>query len=1368
MVLSCFVVFVTTYALILPAITLDQEEAERQGGIDVTTEQETYVGAEDSEVPEDSEDSEGAVASEDSAPADTVTSEGKSEQVQARSRSEELPSDTENATDTQISTNVVTSDGKDCKITVTYEPEAGIPDGAELSAIELDSDSKEYKEHYKKALDAIEDEQPKSDEEDAEKEALADLGLELVDPQQTVSVAFAKFFDISIWKDGEELEPSAPVQVTIEYDDPISVDSGAEAEIIHFAEDGIERIEPETDLNGTSDAEISTFEYQQSSFSISATLVKYTTTIPNGNYLIIKGAKVNGVDRYYALKADGSTVEVTKNGDTFTNTSSSADDAFWTFTNAGNGRYYIQNRSNWYNHLVLYNNIVGNWNQEIDVEAANGRRAVYLRNPNNTPLRFNGSTQQFVLGVEGGNAEQFFLARMTSEVPQGQGYDLKPAAETDLGDLLAWKDKIENSKIQVDKSASVFDYDNRIYQIDLKALSDVTIVSNKIDLELIVDTSRSMYFPANLEAVPSYYFTSILGNDNHSLERQLSWLSQDQVYYFIGDGEKATVYALYYAASGTNLNDTSGDQCWKFIDASYMNPPDAKSMNQSDRLNRLVGMRIDDLNYSLCNQNRPGGGSRIYTAPSSITRLAYLKEAVRIASEIVYAVDRNNRIGLVTFNKEAQVYQNYTNYNNRKQLYNKINTISLAGGTRQDLGLQKGLELYNNSDPNAQKIAILITDGAPNMQDSNGTQVPSDTAWSWIESDANNLKGSNSENVKLYTLGLSMNFVGGNNASHLDGLASDEDGLTRHFHAENGPDIANAVKSLIETLVYDATLEAEVTDALDPAFYPVDRDGNPIAPGTYYDENGKEYTWEKVTINGTEHWRVTYKEQRIGRGEKDSSGNVTSYGWTKSFYAKAKEDFLGGNNIKTNSNVRRYDHVEAKKCVYQDKATGQEKTIDPPSNLSWGQFSTPYVNVDELHLPEQSTEWTVYLGTEVNPEEQLRLLWDDIGVKQVVKNGGTTSDGSMMTGADEMWYPHGTSINEEDKDAPSDDAADARLALSHYPELNGQYEALLAAITNGTSYDSGNIPYSPYGHNNVGYLRVTATKTIDSGATDAQANAPEQHKTDKTGAPVERYVIKVTYTPSTEGAANTYPNSARPGKITTGTGEDEVKSENEHKINVFVKKLQILKSDQEHATITGAEAEFALYRKATDSELNDNTVTKVTPEGLTGSYVLVQTLTTTNGKATTDALPLLADDEPYYLVETKSPTGYNKLSEPLQIKIDMTGHNTWTQKKDGSTSQTKPNPYVLSDWLQEATILVTDSSGNESSSAVYELPAGQHDRYNSNNDTTDASVKYRIINSSGVELPNAGGPGTTWIYLIGSLLLLGCGVALVTRRRMRA
>ena len=43
-----------------------------------------------------------------------------------------------------------------------------------------------------------------------------------------------------------------------------------------------------------------------------------------------------------------------------------------------------------------------------------------------------------------------------------------------------------------------------------------------------------------------------------------------------------------------------------------------------------------------------------------------------------------------------------------------------------------------------------------------------------------------------------------------------------------------------------------------------------------------------------------------------------------------------------------------------------------------------------------------------------------------------------------------------------------------------------------------------------------------------------------------------------------------------------------------------------------------------------------------------------------------------------------------------------------------------------------------------------------------------IVNKQGVELPATGGIGTTIFYAIGTILVLGAGILLVTRRRMEA
>lgn len=47
------------------------------------------------------------------------------------------------------------------------------------------------------------------------------------------------------------------------------------------------------------------------------------------------------------------------------------------------------------------------------------------------------------------------------------------------------------------------------------------------------------------------------------------------------------------------------------------------------------------------------------------------------------------------------------------------------------------------------------------------------------------------------------------------------------------------------------------------------------------------------------------------------------------------------------------------------------------------------------------------------------------------------------------------------------------------------------------------------------------------------------------------------------------------------------------------------------------------------------------------------------------------------------------------------------------------------------------------------------------------SQKAEIENNTGVELPGTGGIGTTVFYVLGSLLVIGCGIVLVSRRRMQ-
>ena len=89
----------------------------------------------------------------------------------------------------------------------------------------------------------------------------------------------------------------------------------------------------------------------------------------------------------------------------------------------------------------------------------------------------------------------------------------------------------------------------------------------------------------------------------------------------------------------------------------------------------------------------------------------------------------------------------------------------------------------------------------------------------------------------------------------------------------------------------------------------------------------------------------------------------------------------------------------------------------------------------------------------------------------------------------------------------------------------------------------------------------------------------------------------------------------------------------------------------------------------------------------------------------------------YYLTETKQPDGYNKLAKSVKVEIDANG----AIKVDGKS------------------IVKTEG----------------------------AERLVEVENKSGTVLPSTGGAGTTMIYLIGGALVLGSGVVLATKRRVK-
>ena len=109
-----------------------------------------------------------------------------------------------------------------------------------------------------------------------------------------------------------------------------------------------------------------------------------------------------------------------------------------------------------------------------------------------------------------------------------------------------------------------------------------------------------------------------------------------------------------------------------------------------------------------------------------------------------------------------------------------------------------------------------------------------------------------------------------------------------------------------------------------------------------------------------------------------------------------------------------------------------------------------------------------------------------------------------------------------------------------------------------------------------------------------------------------------------------------------------------------------------------------------------------------GVTKITEVTTTASGKFTIQGL----DADTYYLTETQQPAGYNKLSASIKVVIS----------EEGKITIGTPGTEV---------------------------------------------TEVKVENKTGSRLPSTGGSGTTLIYILGAILVLGSSVVLITKKRMR-
>ncbi len=418
----------------------------------------------------------------------------------------------------------------------------------------------------------------------------------------------------------------------------------------------------------------------------------------------------------------------------------------------------------------------------------------------------------------------------------------------------------------VDKKATLVDWKDRTYEIELDATATKTIKGSEpkaVDVVLVLDTSGSMYFPKTL---------------TKAKYGKLNNLNGSGPYYFVNDT------AVYVAKK------FSGTWYYKKANNYYQNPDGPGYYTNG--WNTFGGFNL-------------GNDNRQYYSSNGETRLSDLQNAARNFVDEIAKSNQNSRVAIVEFSGETETVMDLTKLDNRgvSNLKNAINSLSAnnGSGTNQYLGLQQGTGLLKDDKDNA---IVLITDGVREIS----PYYPDNTNHEKVVSNAQN-------QATVYAIGM--------NLSYSDSVRKEADDLLKEL-ASQGKDGEELFKNIgdeslnlfLKDIAGEITKEktvglpSVVTDVIDPRFELV---ANQQVTGEYLDKDGKKRTAQVIVKGNTITWDIPSTD-----------------GFVAKFKVKAKDDFFGGNVITTNSSAQLKVKVEGKPDIDKTfpKPTVNVKLLD--------------------------------------------------------------------------------------------------------------------------------------------------------------------------------------------------------------------------------------------------------------------------------------------------------------------------------------------------------------------------------------------------------------------------------------------------------
>lgn len=787
------------------------------------------------------------------------------------------------------------------------------------------------------------------------------------------------------------------------------------------------------------------------------------------------------------------------------------------------------------------------------------------------------------------------------------------------------QEEIIEASMDYSKTATVNDWNKRTYDINITAASTststITTTEKAVaDIMLVLDVSGSM--DEKIGSTESYEYVG----DNTSAVRN----------------NKLSIRKTYYV----EVNGSYQTMSYSWWDGEWY---------------------IGSNNASSCPDTY-----KIYTKKTvSMTRLDALKKSVDQFITDTASKSPESKIGITAFSStdESQKDNGSTKElvsagANKDALIKFADKLEAGGGTKPAIGLNKAKELLDSANDNRPKYVILFTDGAPTGDNT----APSGQSPAW-HTDTVNKANTAAQELKdagytVYTIGFALDsraqaFLAGGTSSNTTypGIASPNCA----FNAENATELGDIFKDIQNTITQDISITgATITDIIEPSFELLKDDG------TLYTQddlnNGVKVNDGTVSlVNG--NYQIQWTDQTIP--------NKKNGEWNKTIKVKAKDNFVGGNNVTTN--------------------------VSPGSKISTGygdvELPQPTVNV-KVNLVVKDKDVWIYKGDTVPTDEAiLNQLFNE---SETSYSKGTISAADAKDHITLQWKDGTqTNISKENMATTPDDDTEYYLEVTYDPKTTSTDESKTNTTSDGEQHvvgaaekaynpDNSNNPYGIYKiHVIKGQIQITknVTEASDTGRTFTfNVNA-------KNGQNVSDSQVSVTVKANETSGTVTLPDLSR-GEYTvtednadgyfiqafdivTGDGQtdcENFKSDADKSLKFTlgndVNKANVITTDYTYTSggVKGVasytnEAVISLDLKKTDTENNFLTGAKFKLEMKDGNSwkSLENNIEVKNDTSEIELNNLKAGI--YKLTETTAPKGYSLLGSSIYFKV-ATGNVT--------------------------------------------------------------------------------------------------------------